>query len=954
MTLWARLVASGAFVALMPLGMLIARRCVTRGPRDVVALSLPLGIALLSIPEVVAALCGCFDARWLGGFGWTVAAIGFVILWKQRRAETGTSPHLGTEERTLLVALLACAMVVYAFAVVETPIGTRDEGLYTLAALALDRAGNMLVPAPGTLAQQSRLFEPFVSGIAFHLPGIPAAETLKPQFSPLLPAWIAQLHGSGGDALLYRFNLLATLAGAGVVYALSRRALRRPIALVALTVFLFNPAQVWIARINLAEPLAAMLALAGLLVSLDVVRKGGRVRMAAAVALLSLATYVRIDAIVVAPLFTASAIACALWGRKRAEAAALLRLGHISLVGQALAIAALAAWSPAYVFDHLRILLLAPIAVATGTLVYAVACSLKTRGFLDARRLRRTATLLCAALMLLTAYAMLARPFVTPFALIPDRGSVLAGMRDYREDSLWNLAAYVTWPCIALAIGGAVVTMLRGARGSATTTALTYIVFAVGSGVVYLAAPSVSPDHPWAVRRMVLLVIPLVLVVAGMGLQALLQKMVGWRQSPLTAVILIATTGWLLVSQHATLVLTENAGSTAQLRTIDAALPRGPLIVRGFEGIATTLALGFGREVLPLRDEMIAVDAAGRSFWASCATTPCTLLHASFEGLDGLTLGPSREVRLERTYIEPAVAAPARERGRQTLRMLVSGVTGVAAAAPPPNAGATRDWRIDDAGFYRDEVIPGMAVRWTTGDARLAIESATAQSLELQIVSVASAPQPLRIALDGARVVDETIHAGERRWRFPVSAGRHEIALHTAPFVPGPSNNGRDRRSLGVLVRAVRLLDGDVPRLGSQSPAADYRSKLGVRPTALNPHDQTRAATSYRVDVDNVGRAEWPAATDVGAGVPAVSLGFYLTQDGDARRLAEQRIALPYSLRPGEHWTTALIVDATAESLRALPAGDYLLHVGIVFDGVAWFADRGERDVTMPLTIAPR
>jgi len=211
--------------------------------------------------------------------------------------------------------------------------------------------------------------------------------------------------------------------------------------------------------------------------------------------------------------------------------------------------------------------------------------------------------------------------------------------------------------------------------------------------------------------------------------------------------------------------------------------------------------------------------------------------------------------------------------------------------------------------------------------------------------------QPVLLRPDGNNF---QLVAGERRWRFPVSAGRHEIALHTAPFVPGPSNNGRDRRSLGVLVRAVRLLDGDVPRLGSQSPAADYRSKLGVRPTALNPHDQTRAATSYRVDVDNVGRAEWPAATDVGAGVPAVSLGFYLTQDGDARRLAEQRIALPYSLRPGEHWTTALIVDATAESLRALPAGDYLLHVGLVFDGVAWFADRGERDVTMPLTIAPR
>ena len=957
MTLSGHLLASGAFVALLPLGLVVGSRFI-RCSRDAVMFALPIGIAAMSIPLLIAALGGRFDARWIGGLGWILAGIASVALWKSR------SPALATKwraqaagaarPRTMLVALLASAAVVYALAVVETPIGARDEGLYTLAALALGRAGNMLVVAPDALARQSHLFEPFVSGIAFHLPGIPATATLKPQFSPLLPAWIAQLHGSGGDALLYRFNLLVTLAGAGVTYALSRRVVRRSSAFVALALFLFNPAQVWIARINLAEPLGAMLVLAGLLAALDAVCRGGRTRTAVAIVLLSLAAYVRVDAIVVAPLLTASGIACALWGRHRAEAASLSRLGYLSLGGQALAVAALFAWSPAYVRDHLRILLLAPIAVVAGTFVYAATSSLRAHGRLGARAQRRAAMLVCAALLLLVAYAMLARPFVTPFALIPERGSALAGMRDYREDSLWNLAAYLTWPCIALAVTGVLVMLARAARGAATTTALTLTVFALGSGLVYLAAPSVSPDHPWAVRRMVMLVIPLVILMSGVGLQALLQRALRWRQAPFPEVAVIAVTGWLLVSQNATLAFTENAGVTAQLRAIDTALPRGTLIVRGFEGLATTLGLGFGRVVLPLRDEGVPVDASSRAFWAACATAPCTLLHASFEGLDGLILGPSREVRLERTYVEPDVHAPARERGHQTLRLFVSGVTGVAGTPPPPNAGAARDWRVDDSGFYRDELIPGMAVRWTTGDARLTLDSATADALELRVASDAPGAQSLQITVDGVRVVGETIRPGEARWRFPVRAGRHEIALRASTFVPADSRASGDKRSLGVSVRAVRLLDPGVPRLASESPAAEYRSRLTVQPTALNPDDQTRRTLAYRVDVDNLGRSEWPAAADVVAGEPAVALGVYFTQPGDATRLDEQRIALPYSLRPNEHWSTLLVVDAAGDTHHALVPGDYDLHVGLVFDGVSWFADRGERDVTTPITIAPR
>jgi len=97
----------------------------------------------------------------------------------------------------------------------------------------------------------------------------------------------------------------------------------------------------------------------------------------------------------------------------------------------------------------------------------------------------------------------------------------------------------------------------------------------------------------------------------------------------------------------------------------------------------------------------------------------------------------------------------------------------------------------------------------------------------------------------------------------------------------------------------------------------------------------------------------WPASGEVGQRVPSVAFGYYWTRAGDRHRLEEQRIALPYSLAPREHWSTAMVLDLDAQPLRQLPPGEYDLHVGLVLEGVAWFLDRGDAGVTIPVTIPP-
>ena len=227
--------------------------------------------------------------------------------------------------------------------------------------------------------------------------------------------------------------------------------------------------------------------------------------------------------------------------------------------------------------------------------------------------------------------------------------------------------------------------------------------------------------------------------------------------------------------------------------------------------------------------------------------------------------------------------------------------------------------------------------------------------MELRLLSALSVPQPLRISLDGTLVYDGNLLPGERRWTMPLpgTPDPHRLSIRSSTFIPG-ATVGSDRRSLGVSVRAVRLLDGDPPPLDRNSPAGDYRSRLSVLPTMPATSDERRSMRSFRADVDNLGSAAWLGEADAQGAAPHVALGMYWTRVADPGRLLEQRIALPYALLPHEHWATQIVIDPDSEPVRTLPPGSYELHVGLVLEGVAWFSDRGERAFTVPITIPAR
>ena len=961
MTVVAGVVASGAFASVLPLGFAIAQSLGPRRAPGALATALPLGVGAVSIPLTLCAVLGEFHAQWIGALGWCatlVLAARMLSRPVRERARRRVVPGAG--ERYAIGALLVLAAALYFGFPAESPLGSRDEGLYSLTGMALDRAGTLTVPVPDDLARAPALFASVSQGIDFHLPGIPAGKVLKSQFAPLLPAWIAQLHGVGGDRLLYRVNALFALAAIVVFHALARRVLRPAFAVLATVVFALQPAQIWSARINLSEPLGQLLALGGILLAVDSLRARNDARMPAgdtlwsrnartfaAAALFALACFARLDMLIVTPLFFAAAIAVVLFGRADAGAARrLARLGVATLAFQTVAVLALMAYSPAYVADHARAPLTALVVTAILALAWMVAQRAARHGAPMPRGRRHIGGVAVAVLCAGFAYAAFVRPHIGSYAIIPGH-SAIAGMRDFREESLRNLAAYLGWPALFLALAGACVAALRVARGKCDASLTMLVTLMVGTSVVFLAAPRVSPDHFWAIRRFVTLAMPMIVLFAGFGAQRAVTMGAGWRSRPGVMLAAVAAAAALLWMQRATLFVSENAGLTAQLRSLEARLPPGPLVIRDHDALATTLALGFGRTVLPLRDAQVAVDAAAQSFWRHCATAHCTLIHRSFAGLAGLQLGPTDHASLTRRYIAPAYTPLPKHIANETTEILLTPVRGLAPGLAPRNAGAARDWRLADRGFYRDEPSGPFTARWTDGHAELALPPWPADELEIRLA--VARDTDVRIAIDGTPFFDGALAVGEHTLRhaLPRNAGAPRIlSIESSTFVPEARGLGTDPRSLGVSVRAIRLIDDSVGWMTPMSPDEAYRS--AVRPAGGNvalAHrvGRTGDAPMLAIDVENRGDAVWPAAVDAVGANHYVALGILWQRAGAHAPVLEQRVQLPYSLRPGERVRMNVRLDGAATGPATLPEGAYDVRVGLVHEGVAWFADRGQR-----------
>jgi hypothetical protein len=96
-----------------------------------------------------------------------------------------------------------------------------------------------------------------------------------------------------------------------------------------------------------------------------------------------------------------------------------------------------------------------------------------------------------------------------------EQGLPVDGHRNYAERSVLWTSWYVGWPVLALAAVAAVLLTWRALRGdrAAGWWALG-LGLPLGSALSVLDNPAITPDHPWADRRLVPTVLPVVLLLA--------------------------------------------------------------------------------------------------------------------------------------------------------------------------------------------------------------------------------------------------------------------------------------------------------------------------------------------------------------------------------------------------------------------------------------------------------
>ncbi len=525
----------------------------------------------MNLPGQILALASVAPA--LAAIGWLVATFGpaalgvfhpaLVLPLGLAAAVAAVWAGQGTVRRTgvaapwwAVLATVAIAVGFAAFAIAthnENVVLRRDPGSYAQISFWLSQHHALTYPIPagdfGTAAADVNFASP-----AFYVRG----DHLVPQFMTGWPTLLAAVGWLGGwSGVLVLPGVIGGLAVLAVGGLAGRLVGPRFAPLAAGLTALAWPV-LRVAQTTYSEPLAMLLLAAGVAVLVDLVRlvsrgragtvvgdRGGtagppvpvpvghrdavRLGLAAGL-LLGGGELVRLDFGV--DLALALPVLGWLWLAYRPAGRAMLAG---CLVGAGLGLLDCVLVTLPYVSSNwasVRLMVLVLVLVAAGTGL-AVHRARHTGWHLRDRPWWPRVPALAASGVLLLGLALVLRPYllvdhstsdagVRVFTAIVqgDLGLPVDGSRGYAEQSLWWVSWYLGWPLLAAALYGVASLVWQVLRGRSPGWVPALLVY-VGSAVLTLLRPGVTPDHPWADRRLVVEVIPAMVLFATWTVAAL-------------------------------------------------------------------------------------------------------------------------------------------------------------------------------------------------------------------------------------------------------------------------------------------------------------------------------------------------------------------------------------------------------------------------------------------------
>jgi hypothetical protein len=577
----------------------------------------------------------------------TVPLILLVAMWGRLPSEEPSEWPIHSSVPVVLTVVVAAGFVALAWTTSsEHVVVRRDPGVYAQTADWLAHHGRLPVPA-GTHVFGA------VAGLGSGSPGFyPRGNAVVPQFMSgtavaLTPAgWAAGLRGiTRADAVVGGLALLS-------VAAFARRIGGAWCGLLTALTLAFVYPELHQARSAFSEPAAQLVLFGGLALLVDAYR-GPRGTMRTAMHALAglvvgIGVFLRIDALVeLLPLIAAFSV-WAVRGRGRDAAAA----GAGVIVGATIGFLDGLTQSRPYLDTLGHELRLTAAAAVAVIVITSIAVLLHRRGTLRRLQLHRHLPAAGAALVVLAAAALY---FIRPHLEHPryptddpaandvvtlqhQLGLPADGPRTYAEQSLHWVTWWLGGSGVVLGVVGLAVLLARALRGRDAAT-LPFLLIVLGTTSAVLARPSITPDHPWADRRFVPLVLP-GLVVAAAWLVAVAVRRIR-RHGGRRAAAVVAIAG------VAALVAPAVIGSAPLLGR---STERGEL-----SAVADVCAS------MPPQAAVLVTSARARDEWTQVIRGDCNVPVATITGVDARATARAAADAVRRNGRSPVVVGDTRD-----------------------------------------------------------------------------------------------------------------------------------------------------------------------------------------------------------------------------------------------------------------------------------------------------
>ncbi len=786
-----------------------------RGPRlpltpaTAWSLALAVGFPAWSLAMCSSALFGLFHPPTWGAIGWIACLPLAPLVW--RRGRLGHQQRLC--RRLVLAVLLLGAFALYAAFPHESFFVGRDQATYANQALHIARSGGLALDWPIQISDpQVRMI---VGRSNYTATGVyMEAERLVVQFSPILPLWLATAFSALGIAGLQGFNAAVAVLSAAVFFGVAAQLMSRRVALAATALFVFNPMQIWVSRVTLSEILTQYLLLSGMLLGLLATRRGSERLWLLAGISLGASVLVRIDSFVMAPLAVVFGWVMRAVSRDeppdadRARTRGLLALLFVLALGVPFYLLT----SRPYLLSQAKNLL--PIAAATAVLSIFWLTRWGTRWLKIVLERRAFWLSLGVALALLGLFAYFVRPRWEPFSPSSNPNASY-GPRNFREDSFVNLAVYLTPVTAFAAVAGFWVLLRRGLSGRAKAPVVLFAFLVGGYSLLYLYSPSISPDHPWGMRRFVPIVIPGFVLMASVLLD-LARRLRGFRRFhlPFTCLVSVALVAYSNYNTRAGLFLKEYAGAYDFVTSIADAIPSGALLLcDASPRVFGHLALGRGLRGMRLSFRDPERFNAVQSVMAQTVgeDEPYYVLTDNAQKLPGEK--PIRTFKTKFSWLAETTAAPAREVRKATFNYYLFERRGPL-REPWSYLSDLGFSAIDGAregGFWPIEGSGGERTRWTRAEAWLDIplkKGWSPRTLGIEIVGMGPDGTWLTVRANDAELYNARVEKAPLSLSLDLPKGlrkRLKIEIVSDTFRPSEISGSSDARELGVRVKAFTL-----------------------------------------------------------------------------------------------------------------------------------------------------